>query len=211
MRSLLLLVVLLSGCHGRFRRSVDSLSEVRLAPDTRVEPDVDLGRIYTADPGVGGMMADSYNLSQMLRENRMSAIVTEKLDPDQVSSAFAFGIRERLGDGPPFAAVDQADARIELNVVDWGLSAGGYPFPAMFTYKVRARGVRSDGTRFYRATFRCTGDAGEARWIDAFGFGTANARGLETLPAEVVQETFDKAAFQCGHQFAEKLRYHAGL
>ncbi|MCB9673943.1 MAG: hypothetical protein H6737_02445 [Alphaproteobacteria bacterium] len=203
--------LLLPACHGRFRHAVENLGEVRLVPETRTGPDVDLARIYSADPGIAGVMAESYNLSQMMREGRLSAIIAEKIDADQMNAAFVYGIREQLDGGPPFSATDAGQARIDLRVVDWGLEVTGYPFPAVFTYKIRARGTLPDGTPFYRATFKCTGDAGEARWIDAYGWGSRDEQRLEALPAEVVQETFDKAAYACGHQFAEKLRQHAGL
>ena len=204
-------LVLLSACHQRFRDQVDTIDAVRAVPTTPVQPDVDLARIWTADPGMVGLMADSYNLSQMIREGRMSAVIAEKLDAQGVSAAFVYGLREGLGEGPPFAETDDATAKLTLEVVDWGLDVSSSPFPAVFTYKVRVRGVLPDGDPFYRASFRCTGDAGEAKWIDGFGWASSrDERDLRALPAARIQETFDKAAYQCGQDLAGQLRYHAG-
>ncbi len=204
-------LVLLSACHQRFRTHVDSLDAVRAVPTTPVQPDVDLARIYTADPGVVGLMADSYNLTQMIKEGRMSSIIAEKLDAQGVSAAFVYGLREGLGDGPPFAETDDAEAKLTLEVVDWGLDVSSSPFPASFSYKVRIRGVMPDGSKFYRASFRCLGDAGEAKWIDGWGWtSTRDERDLQALPAARIQETFDKAAYACGQDLAGQLRYHAG-
>jgi hypothetical protein len=147
----------------------------------------------------------------MIREGRLSAIISEKLDAEGVSAAFVYGLREGLGNGPPFAETDGAEAKLILEVVDWGLDVSSNPFPAVFTYKIRVRGVKADGTRFYRASFRCTGDAGEAKWIDGYGWTSSrDERDLEALPAARIQETFDKAAYTCGQELAGQLRFHAG-
>jgi len=211
MRTLLLSLTLLTGCHARFQREVGNLSAVRLVPDLRVGPDVDLARASTLHAGAGGVLAETYNLSQYIRENRLASIIAEKIDADQMNAAFVYGVRESLGEGPPFAATDGATARIDLAIVHWGLDTTGFPNAAMFTYKVRAIGTLPNGKRFYRSTHRCVGDAGEARWISSWGFGSRDAQRLEALPPSAMQETFDKAAYACGYEFAERIRLHAGL
>ena len=196
------------GCHTRFQREVANIDRVRLVITTPARLDIDLGRAYTSDPRMAPV-TDAYNLDLWIKENELEAIIGAKVDQDQLSSAFQYGVRETLGpEGPPFAAVDTAEDVLDLQVVGWGLQVFGWSSPAVFYYKVRVLGWHADGRRFYTANFRCWGDPGPIQWlVSSVSRGTQAAQDLD--PA-VVQASFDRAANVCGQQFAQRLREHAG-
>jgi hypothetical protein len=208
-RLILPLALLFTGCHARLKQASRSIDAVRIEVTGDRKPNVRLGQLYVMDPGLGGMMTEAYNLAQLSREAQLEAVVANKVDAAQMNAAFVYGVRETLGVGPPFAAVDDATATISLDVRRWGLEVNGFPAPATFAYQVRVRGML-DGRTFYRTRFRCAGDAGPARWVEAVPFGGRDAERLQGLPAAHVQETFDKAAYSCGRQLAARLRTHAG-
>lgn len=170
--------------------------------------DIDLGRAYTSDPRMDPV-TDAYNLDLWIKENQLEQIISGKVDQDELSSAFQYGVRETLGpDGPPFAAVDEATHALDIQVVDWGLQVIGWASPAVFSYKVHVLGLGPNGKNFYRANFRCWGDAGPIRWLQASVTGGTKA--VEQLDPLVVQASFERAANLCGQQFAQRLREHAG-
>lgn len=203
-----LLCLLALGCHARYRREVASIEAMRLEITTPAAVDVDLGRVYTTDPRMEPM-ADAYNLDLWMQETELESIIAGKVDDRALSSAFQYGIRESLGAGPPFAAVDQATHVLDIQVVDWGLRVIGFRIPAVFQYRVRVMGWRPDGSVFYRTTFRCFGDAGPVSWLP-HSLSTDLQR-IRSLDPDELQPALDRAANQCGVAFADRLREHAGI
>lgn len=203
-------LLLLTGCHNRFRKAATSMDAVRLDADPTAPPDVDLGRIYTLNSGFNSTMTESWNLTQFSREVQFASMLEAKVDKEGMAAAFIYGVREQLGAGPPFAATDDATDVLYIDVVDWGLTVMGFGAPAAFTYRVRVTGEHPDGAVFYRTTFRCVGNAGRARWLDSMPWDRRFEPALEALPDTEVQETFDKAAFICGQELAAQMMRHSG-
>ena len=199
---------LLVACHGRFKNEVASVDTLRLAITTPAVVDVDLGRVYTSDPRMEPM-AQAYNLDLWMQETELASIIARKVDDASLSSAFQYGIREALGDGPPFRVVDEAPHVLDIQVVEWGLRVFAFRMPAVFSYRVRVMGFRPDGSVFYRATFRCFGDAGPAQWLT--GTLSRDLTNLQGLDSAELQPALDRSAHTCGAAFADRLREHAGL
>lgn len=195
-----------AGCHARFEKRVANIDQVQLKIETFSPLDIDLGRVYTTDPRLE-FLADAANLEIWMQEAELERVLGDKVDREQLQSAFQYGAREALGEGPPFAAVDQADHVLDLIVVDWGIEMVTWRGPAVFSYRVRVTGLDPDHKVFYRANFKCYGDPGQVRWLDR----GPNRDALAALDPADVQRSFDLAANRCGQQFAEQLRRHAGI
>ena len=66
--------LLLPACHGRFRHAVENLGEVRLVPETRTGPDVDLARIRMVDADTARTPDEGVTAGSMSLQNSGVAI-----------------------------------------------------------------------------------------------------------------------------------------
>lgn len=203
-RLLMLLVALgpvaVGACHPRLKRAAPTLDAVAITLRNDNPPQLSFG-----DLDVGGPMATGYAWQVLTSKAALTALLDERVDRERMGAAFAFGVREALGPGPPFAAVDQADAVLELEITRWGLEVNGFPLPASLDLRVRVTGVHG-GRRFYRDRFRCLGNAGTVRWVES----AISAGGRARIPTSVVQDTFDAGAYSCGRVLAARIRNQAG-
>lgn len=201
----MLSATLASGCHARFKKHVPSIDTVEVRAVTLSGPDVDLGRVTGA-----GVLSAAYNITQMVREGNIAAHIGDKVSPDQVNQAFVQGFREELGDGPPFSSSNQADARLQFELVDWGMQMTWLGSPGVYNYNVVVRGYGADGRAIYRTSYQCYTDAGASGWVEMSPFvGADNPDKIKNVPAEKIQAIFDATAYDCGRQFVWVLRRHA--
>ena len=94
----LLILPLVFGCHGRFKKNASTLGAARAEVITVRGPSV-----ATPSSGGTGIVAAAFDITQAVRAGNIAAHISSKVDPEQVNDAFVRGFADQLGDGPPFA------------------------------------------------------------------------------------------------------------
>lgn len=204
---LLLVLVLLSGCHARLKRAVPHMDDVRTQAFTTHEPIVRLGMLH--DDGLVGAVV---NTMQTAKGIKVARHIEDAVDIHGVNYALQEGIADGLQDGPPFAYTDAraADGTLQLEILAWGLVVPYLGAPGEFTYDVRVRLYDAKGRRLYRQRTRCETAAGAPPEV-SMALGTVdNVRQLEEMSDEEIQAAFEQVASWCGLEIVRKLRKHAG-
>ena len=114
----LLILPLVFGCHGRFKKNASTLGAARAEVITVRGPSV-----ATPSSGGTGIVAAAFDITQAVRAGNIAAHISSKVDPEQVNDAFVRGFADQLGDGPPFDGQDahaRRDALDGLEVVGGG-------------------------------------------------------------------------------------------
>jgi hypothetical protein len=207
---LLLCVAAVGGCHARFKRHVEDIRAVRVEVLPADAPTVWLGR-QDAGEGLVADIADVVvNTKMAIDESKIAARVNKAVDPEASAAALQERLSKVLQDGPPFRVRSKGgDAVLELEVVDFGLSAAAPGQQAVFDTQVRAK-IYLDGETVYRAVTSCSVEAGRpGPFWDAVGW-VDNARQIKELDRAEIQAAFDDVAAACGQEVARKIRKHAG-
>lgn len=202
----LVLVLLASGCHAKFKKHAHELGEVRTQVIVVGRPDVQLGMVHD-----DSLVAAVVNVVQEVKSVGPQRRIAEAVDVDDVNYKLQEGIRDSLGKGPPFAytSVDDA-ALLQLELMSWGLYVPTIGAPGEFVYDFDVRIYKKDGDRIYRTAMTCSTGAGSPPSA-ALVFGTVNnIKQLEKMSDEQIQEAFDSVAYWCGSQLVSKMRRHAG-
>lgn len=221
MRFFLPFVALLAvGCNAKFKKAAPFIDTVAVETVTTGGPYVDLGNIYVVpdagDEGVNALIAvaaTAVNITQDIKSIDQTQRIAEAVDINMVNDSMAEGLAHTLKNGPPFAYVGpggDADALLQIEVLEYGLNVPSLGAPGQFTYTVRARVFDNNGQQVYRKNMTCSVGAG-APDAAAVAFGVVNnVKQLEEMTNEEVNEAFDNMAYYCGQQFALRMRRHAG-
>lgn len=200
-------LLLVPGCHARFKKHVGNIDDARSEAYSVPAPRVSLGKLWGDDP-----VSFVVNVGQTVNEFAVQRRIEEAVDPAKVGYALQDGMGDALGEGPPFAYSDQrtADAVVQLEVTDWGLTVPAIGAPGEFHYNVRVRIYQADGKLVYKSSTRCGGAVGRPNEL-SLALGTVNNVGqvMDMEDAEI-QAAFDETAQRCGQEIARKMRKHAG-
>lgn len=214
----------LMGCHGKFKREVGSVSDVKLQIVTGSGPDATLGRaVYFGDPtpesdeeavvdAVGVAATTVLNVVQAVKEAEIRDRIAQAVDIRLTNSAMLAGVADTLGGGPPFAAVGQNESGnlLQFEVLDWGLEVPALGAQGSFTYTVRARLYKESGERIYSSRMTCQIAAGAPGATAQALMLVNNARQVKEMSDEDLQAAFDAMASYCGSVFVSRMRRHAG-
>lgn len=207
-RSLLHFALLLSitGCHARYKRLAPSIDAVRTEVAVNNGPTVTLP--YVQGVSQDDPIAAVVNITQAVRSVNTAAHLGRKVDPDQVNDVFQQQFAMELA-ATPFRHDPGAGDVLRFELVDWGLEVPTVNSPGVFNYRLRVRGYRADGSKFYRGSVNCVMDAGTSGWIEMTPFGDNNPNRIKNLTAAEVQEIFDATAADCAGWTVDQLRRQA--
>lgn len=202
----------LTGCHATFRRHAPQIDSMRVQAFATTAPHVRLGRLQ--DPGLFSAAVDAYQGSQELRAERR---LREAVEIGKINDALVSGVREALGDGPPFPYTDDpaAEATLQVEVLNYGLEVPFIGAQGTFEYDLRLRMYFEDPTtsgipkRVYSARVNCNSAAGAPTEV-SLAFGTVNnVRQVEQMNEDEIQDAFEVVAEWCAWEVVRKMRRHA--
>jgi len=219
----LISVVMITGCHARFKRNVGSIDDVQLQLMTLNGPSANLGRAwYAGDPTpdsdgevaanvIGAVATGVFNVVQGVKEAELRAKIA-RVDIERSNEAMLDGVARALGSGPPFEALPRGASEnlLQLELLEWGLQVPGVGVPGSFDYVVRARLYNADGRRIYKSRLRCDIQAGQPSPVSQSLLLVNNAKQVKKMSDAQLQESFDALAQYCGSVFVTKMRRHAG-
>jgi hypothetical protein len=203
---LLVMMVVMGGCHQRFKKNVASLGEVRPQVLVTTGPSVLLG-----GAAGDGLVAAAVNITQAVKSVNTADRLAQAVDIDRVNSAFAESLVQALGAGPPFGTTPDPNASVlQVEVVSYGLEAPAMGLQGTFNYDLHVSIFKPDGSKVYNAQQGCNVPFGEASALSQ-ALGTVNnVKQINEMTDEQIQEAFEGAAAGCGQQLVMRMRQHAG-
>ena len=204
--TLLLSLLLVAGCHARFKKAAPGIGNVRIEVVNLGGPSVSLPS-SGSDSVVGAVL----DVTQAVRAGNIARHIQDKVDPNQVNQAFADGFADGIGSGPPFGYAADAPDLLQYELTGWGMGMTSFTSPGVYFYQLRVRGYHADGKKFYKSGVTCATNAGTTGWLELSPFGPdSNPEKIKNLPPEKVQAIFDATAKDCATQALLLLRKHAG-
>jgi hypothetical protein len=199
-------MVVLGGCHQRFKKNVGSVGDVRPQVLVTTGPSVMLG-----GSSGDGLLAAAVNVTQAVRSVNTAERLAGAVDIERVNSAFAESLVQSLGAGPPFGTTPDAKASVlQVEVISYGLEAPAMGMQGTFNYDLHVSIFKADGTKVYNAHQGCNVAFGDASGLSQ-ALGTVNnVKQINEMTDEEIQAAFEGAAAGCGQQLVMKIRQHAG-
>ncbi len=209
--AMLLLLPLALGCHAKFKKNAPTLGQVDAQVLISSGPSVYLGRLNSGDSLVANIVDLAVNVSQAINEVEVADRIVNAVDLQSTNEAMERGFAKTLGDGPPFAYVlADAPATVQMEIIDWGMTAPFLGAQAQFDYTVRVRIYKADGERVYSSRTTCSTSAGAPPAVSrALGL-VSNIKQIEQMTDEEIQSAFDVVGEWCGQEVTRKMRKHAG-
>ena len=202
----ILSLLLLLGCHARFKREAPLLGAVRTQVVNTGSPSVQLG--YTDGSSLVGAIV---NVVQAVNAINQTDRIANAVQIPDVDAALVQGVADTLGSGPPFAATLAPEAPLlQLEMLDYGVYVPYLGAPGVFTFDVRTRIYRPGGERVYRARTECSIGLGDPE-AAAIVFGVVNNLGaLKDMTDAQINSSFVRVGSWCGEEIVRKMRKHAG-
>ncbi len=206
MKQMLPLLLVLTGCHAKFKREAPELGAVRAQVVNTGAPSVQLG--YTDGSSLVGAVV---NVVQAVNSINQTDRIADAVQVPEVNAALVRGVGETLGSGPPFAFTDAADAPLlQLEMQDYGVYVPYLGAPGVFTFDVRVRIYKPGGERVYSARTECSIGLGDPD-AAAVAFGVVNNLGaLKDMTDAEINNSFVTVGSWCGQEIVRKMRKHAG-
>lgn len=200
-----------SGCHAKFKKNAPTLGQVDAQVLITSGPSVYLGRLDSGDSLLANVVDLAVNVSQAINEVEVADRIINAVDLERTNQVMEGGFAKTLGDGPPFAYIPaDAPATVQMEVVDWGMTAPFLGAQAQFDYGIRVRIYKADGERVYSARTTCSTGAGAPPAVSrALGL-VSNINQLEQMSDQDIQAAFDAVSEWCGQEIVRKMRKHAG-
>lgn len=207
LRFLPLVMVLLLGCHAKFKKYASTLGTVKVQVVNTGGPYVQLGKVYTDQPN---LLTDVVNIVQDVRGLDLTTRIARAVQVAEVNDALASGYIETMGSGPPFGTAPDAQALLQLEVESYGMYVPYLGAPGQFTYTARAVVYKADGERIYRHRMTCTAGVGDPNLAAVVLGAVNNAKQLDKLSDPEINAIFLDTARWCGSRFVLMMRQHAG-
>jgi hypothetical protein len=207
----LALPLVLTGCHAKFKKEAPTLGEVRTQIVVTGAPYVELGKLAVEGDGVLAAAAAVVNVVQEVKGIDQTKRIMRAVQVDEVNAEFNDGLKETLGDGPPFAYTEEKKSHVlQLEVLSWGLEVPYLGAPGVFTYDLRARIYKKNGDRVYSARTSCSTGAGNPTSLEQVLGVVNNVKNLKEMSDAEINDAFKSVAYWCGQEFVTKMRRHAG-
>ncbi len=206
-RLLPLLILLLTGCHAKFKKYASTLGTVRVQVVNTGGPYVELGKVYSQQPN---LLTDVVNIVQEVRSLDLTNRIAAAVQVAAVNDALAAGYIETMGGGPPFGTSPESQALLQLEVESYGMYVPYLGAPGQFTYTARAVVYKADGERIYRKRLTCSAGVGDPNLAAVVLGAVNNAKQLDTLSDADINAIFVDTARWCGSRFVLTMRQHAG-
>lgn len=207
-RTLLLALILGTGCHAKFKKAAPTLGSVGVQVVTTGAPSVDLGTIPATNTPIDVIV----DVAKEVGENTLEERIAKAVEVTEVEAAFAQGIAAALGSGPPFAYTDAADApaKLQVEVTSYGLASAGLGASGEFSYALKARIYRANGERVYKYSTTCTPGAQDADTAGQIVQAIENVRKIDKMSKAEMNDLFVETARYCGRELVLRMREHAG-
>ncbi len=200
-------MLMVAGCHPRFKKHAASLGDIRPDVVNNSGPHANLGMIHEEDSSLVG---DVVNVVQAVKGMHIAGRLGEAVEPAGVNDAFASGFSETLGAGPPFGVTDDPGAPVmQVEVLSYGLDVASLGAQGVFTYDLRVKIYRSDGYRVYKARHSCASTFGQASAVSRVLNTVNNVKQLNQMTDAQVQEIIEGTAYYCGQDLVARMRRHA--
>jgi hypothetical protein len=204
--SLALAVGFGGGCHAKFKREAPGLGAVRTHVVISGGPYVQLGQAQG-----DSLAAAVVNVVQAVKSAELAPKIAASVRIDDVNYAMQEGVRDTLGDGPPFTyTTNDAAPMLQLEVMSYGLYVPTLGAPGEFAYDVRVRIYKPDGDRVYSTRLRCATGAGDPEAVEVVFQVVNNSRALKDMSPEEIHNSFAEIARWCGTRLVIRMRRHAG-
>lgn len=199
-----------TGCHAKFKKAAPTIDSVDVQVLINAGPQVYLGRMDSGDSLVANLVDLAVNVNQMVNEVQVADRIARAVDLHATNQALEQGFARTLGDGPPFPYVqDQAEARVQMEVVSYGMTAPFLGAQASFDYDIRVR-IYQGTERVYSARTHCDTAAGAPTELSRALALVNNVQQFDMLTDPEIQQAFDDVAVWCGQEIIRKMRKHAG-
>lgn len=199
-----------TGCHAKFKKHAPTIESVDVQVLTSSGPYVYLGRVDTGDSLLANIVDLAVNVNQMVNEVEIANRIMGAVDLNKTNIALEQGFANTLQDGPPFPYVsDGGAARMQMEVVSYGMEAPFIGAQASFTYDIRVR-IYQGSERVYSARTNCSTAAGYPDSLSQALALVNNTQQIQLLNDEDIQWAFDAVAQWCGQEIVRKMRKHAG-
>lgn len=198
------------GCHAKFKKYAPTIESVDVQVLTTGGPSVYLGRLDSGEGLVADIVDTAVNISQAVNEIQVGTRIASAVDIERTNAALEHGFARTLDGGPPFPYVeDGGAARVQLEVLSYGMEAPYLGAQASFKYDIRVR-IYKGAERVYSARTTCDTAAGYPSEISQALDLVNNRAQIDALTDEEIQAAFDAVAEWCGQEIVRKMRKHAG-
>lgn len=212
MRTLLypaLLLALISGCHGRYKRNADALGRVRLTVQTPDAAQVDNGSgDVLSEAATEDAVGAGVEVATILLGMKAQKALSRGTDPVETRKAMSEGLLEGAQSQPlPYTLGEKGRAELVISIESWGLDpAGGQPVAYLQTF---ATIHDKQGKVVYRASERCERTVGQGMQIPIGDLGELNAmRQLAEMEPKQMNRVLSALTEQCASQIARELSTH---
>ena len=118
---MILLMLLLSGCHRKFKKFVEEADAVELAVTVPGRPNVDLVESNgAAQTNIGALVQAATEVAGAVESVKLQRRLEALMSPDNVQQLAAQGALAELQTSYPFGLADgQSDGLLELTKISW--------------------------------------------------------------------------------------------
>ncbi len=198
------------GCHAKFKKYAPTIESVDVQVLTTSGPSVYLGRLDSGDGLLNNIVDLAVNVNQMVNEVQVANRIANAVEIAATNEALEGGFANTLRDGPPFPYVREGGAaRVQMEVVSYGMNAPYLGAQASFTYDIRVR-IYQGTERVYSARTSCDTAAGYPDSVSQALSLVNNIQQVNSLTDDEIQSAFDVVAQWCGQEIVRKMRKHAG-
>ncbi len=199
-----------TACHAKFKKYAPTIDSVDVQVLTSSGPSVYLGRLDSGEGLVADIVDTVVNVSQAVNEAQVANRIAAAVEIGRTNEALERGFARTLQDGPPFPYVeDSGAARVQMEVVSYGMQAPYLGAQASFNYDIRVR-IYKGAERVYSARTGCDTAAGYPDELSQALDLVNNRQQIDALTDKEIQDAFDAVAQWCGQEIVRKLRKHAG-
>jgi hypothetical protein len=208
---LLVALALLAGCHATFKKYAPTLGAVRPQIVDPGVPYVQLGGVSMGGSPTLDVAGAVINTVQLARSLEQTDRMGKAVHGDQVAAAVVQGIKDTLGQGPPFGISDDPTAPLlQVQVTQYGLEVPAIGIAGVFTYDMDVNIYTREGKRVYTNHVSCATDAGAGTPVARALAVVDNTAKLDAMSDAELNEAFIEIGRYCGAELVTQMRRHAG-
>ena len=206
MYRMFVLLLLMSGCHGKFIKAAPYLNTAKLQVNFDSEARVELGQTSG-----GGLLGAIVNTVQAVRSGDQTQRIRKAIQPQDLHDATYQGIVDGLQDGVPFAITesDPADVMVRVNIRRHGMFVQSLGSAGRFDFVAKLKIFDRESKRIYSKRLRCSTGVGNPSMTAEILQVVNNVKQLKSMTDEEINQTFVDIATFCGMRFATKMKQHS--
>jgi len=198
------------GCGPKFHKHVNHIDNVSIhAERTGVYPTVDFGE-FDSDRNDDGRVTGAEHIieGQNIAVDAATVAFASRLDSQvqqrELAADVASNARQSMEGGTPFPLNPQSSWNMAVSIVEWGVSPG-FSGSADAFMRVYAELIGPSGDQVWRDSVSCRRDLAPDTFTNASQI-SANVSAMMALGDQVITQTFNHLAGECGAQLAVEFR-----